>query len=623
LKNYYKIFYLTWILLYLIYPAWALPVSAGNRFLIFSGLLLYFSISAYFLSKLFNNIAVNEPFIKKPEDITQYLKENIWLLILCLATIAFHIYPLISPIFNLGDEAIHLQGGLWVYDFLGKSWHTSLKIIIIGLIIIFLILNMKKHLKETLLRKKENISPKLSFLILICFLYLYFFLLRNIHYDLMLVRYPPVSKFLYLSSYLIFGLTHIGPRIVQLSLYLASALYIYRTINLFFDKKTSLSGAAFYLFLPLSFHFAHTAEIATGLIFFVIIISFYFLRYLKNGDQRDLILTTFLIGIGFLYKRDILLMFFICTAYLTLYSLLKKQQILMKEIKILSISLIPIVPWMIIGKFFNWRNYNIFLPNLTSIDTLTIYLRLLNIEVSWIVFILFILSIIIILIFRRNNLVLFYGFLSLTFYFFYTADYTAKYNVHRFSLIFYPLISISLAQFIYETTRIIKWRYFLGFSSLILSFYLIILCHDSSLREQIMGKRVLKFPSEIAMKWVDDNLKAGEKILILRILPARFYIDKYVISKDKIILLWYEVLEVNNKDKLKRFCIENKITHIMFPYSVRYPFSLNFKEVFLYLKENKNREFIEVAKFKMDENYIYIYKTRYLKNKENNSISER
>ena len=82
-----------------------------------------------------------------------------------------------------------------------------------------------------------------------------------------LIRYPPVSKFLYFLTYSAFGIDHIFPRIMQLIFYLLCAVYLYRTINLFYEKETALLGASIYLFLPVVFAYARLGELASGTIF--------------------------------------------------------------------------------------------------------------------------------------------------------------------------------------------------------------------------------------------------------------------------------------------------------------------------------------------------------------------
>jgi len=624
--NQYKLlFFLSWTVFYLIYPTWALPVSVAGRFLIYVGLMMYFTISAYFMNRWFNDLPVNKPFIVKPvgsnssrEGLLSHIKGNLWFLIICCIAIVLQIFKITSPILNLGDEALHIQGGLWVYDYLGRDWHRLLQFIFWAVVITIFILGMGRKrgatkkfsegLNAIYQRIYSNSTIKYLFVVILLFVFiLYFLLLKDIIYELHLIRYPPVSKFLYLTSFLVSGITHVGPRVIQLIFYLLSAIYIYRTINLFCNKETSLLGASIYLFSPVAFHYAHIAQLTSGVVFFVVIISFYFLRFIKDKNNRDLILTSFFIGLGFLYKEDIFLMFFVCIAYLIFYRFRKKNTNLRTELNVLLLSLVPIIPWMIIQRFFNWRQYNVIWSHFVSLDILSRYFHLILTQISWIPFLLFIISIVFIFLKKRSELSIFYGFLFIAFYLFYTADYTAKYIQHRFSIIFYPAIAVFLSQFIFNIINKIRWKHFFKIAYVVLAVYLIVSSTNPYLSTHVFADRMWKFPSDKAMRWVKDNVKDGEKILILRIMPAQFYRDKYDIDKDKIIHFWYELDEVSTPDKLKKFYNDNKISYIMFPYGPVYPIDDD-RKILKYLKENPDNEFIEVARFDMGENYIYIYK---------------
>lgn len=625
--NQYKLlFLLLWISLYLIYPVWALPVSVAGRFLIYMGLMIYFTISAYFMNTWFNAFPADKPFTVKPVGSDSYrggllnhIKDHKWLLITFCIALVLHVFKITSPILNLGDEALHLQGGLWVYDFLGSDWHKFLQLISWVVIVIVFIIKIRNSVIDFFSRRLDslyqriysnNIIKYFFVVILLSFFIVYFLLLKDITYHLSLIRYPPVSRFLYLISFLIFGITHIGPRIIQLIFYFLSAIYIYRTINLFCDKETSLLGASIYLFSPVAFHYAHIAQLTSGVVFLTVIISFYFLRFLKDKNNRDLLLTSFLIGTGFLYKEDILLMFFVCASYLIFNSLRKKNIINLKsELKVLLISLVPVIPWMVTQRFFNWRQYNVVWSHFVSLDILSRYFYLILTQISWILFLLFIISIIFMFFNKRNELSMFYGFIFVAFYLFYTADYTAKYIQHRFSIIFYPTIAVFLSQFIFNIINKIRWKHFFKIAYCVLAIYLIVLSTNPYLGIHVFADKMLKFPSDKAMKWVKDNVKDGEKILILRIMPAQFYRDKYDIDKDKIIHFWYEIGNVSTHEKLKKFCIENRINYIMFPYSPEYPFEGEMK-ILKYLKESQNNEFMEIARFNIGENYIFIYKLK-------------
>ena len=125
--------------------------------------------------------------------------------------------------------------------------------------------------------------------------------------------------------------------------------------------------------------------------------------------------------------------------------------------------------------------------------------------------------------------------------------------------------------------------------------------------QHIEMKKLQPYPSEEAMNWVRDNVKDGEKILTLRIMTALYYRDKYKIDKNKIIDFWYELDGVSTPGELRKFCIDNGVTYIMFPYGAVYD---EYFPILKYLHDDKENEFEKVADFNIGGNFIYIYKYR-------------
>jgi hypothetical protein len=386
------------------------------------------------------------------------------------------------------------------------------------------------------------------------------------------------------------------------------AIYLYRTMLLYSDEHTALIGASIYLFLPVMFLYAGLAELGCGTVFFITAISYYFLRYIKNHDGRDIVLASFLIGTGFLYKRPILLMVFICSAYL-IYSRIKNRDInLSMSIKIILLSLVPIIPWMVIGKFFTWRNYKIVMSNfIPPHGKVFTYLLQLPSDISWILFILFISSIIYVLLVKKSNLSLFFLLLFIAHYFFYAIDMGSR--SPRFSMAFYPTISVFIALFISYMVNLIQMKHAFRITFVILLSYLIAICTIPSLNAQYLKSiefiKLEEYPSERAMRWVRDNVRDGEKILTLRIMTALFYRDKYKIEKNKIIDFWYELDDVSTPEKLKKLSVDNGVTYIVFPYGAVYD---EYFPILKYLKENKENEFTNVTEYNMGDNFIFIYK---------------
>ena len=119
--QYKLLFLLSWVTLYLIFPSWALPISVHLRAVVFSALIVYFCISAFFMNRWCNALIVNKPVIVRTIDIGKEVKDNLLLIAVCFIALALHIYPIFYPILIIGDETLHLQGGLWIYEFIDSK----------------------------------------------------------------------------------------------------------------------------------------------------------------------------------------------------------------------------------------------------------------------------------------------------------------------------------------------------------------------------------------------------------------------------------------------------------------------------------------------------------------------
>ena len=615
--KYNMLFSFSWASMYLVFPSWALPLSFSVRVSLYVGFIVYFVVLAFIMNRWFKAVAINDPVFACPEDFSKQIKDNMGLLVICFVAILSHVKFIVAPIYLVGDEALFIQGGLWVYDYFGAFWHKVTMYLFWTMIVISLIMIPKKRNATGAnaglsTPNVDSERPILLTITILSILIIYFILLRNLP-DIVDVRYPPLQKVLYLFSYYVFGINYIGPRIVQLIFYILSAVYLYKTINLLYDIETALFGVSILLFSPIIFTYAHFAELGSGVLFFIVISSYYFLRFIIYQDKRGLLLSAYFIGTGFLYKRDIFLMFFICSAYLFLNKIKNREFCLIVPLKILSLSLFPIIPWLIIGKFFNWRGAWINLSNFTSLEKVMSYLLLIPTQISWIVFLLFLISIVFVLSAKRNHLSFYFGFLFLAFYAFYTSQ-SLNVAVDRFAMAFYPTIAVFLAILLSSILQKIKWKHSFKLVYTGITMYFLLLCTVPAFSDGVISFRNIKeqyYPNGQAMKWVSENIKSGEKVLSLRVKPDLFYMDKYEIAPNKIISFWYNyrLQEISTAQKLRDFSRSNQVTHILFP-SGPYFKELFHNPILRYLQENVNNEFIEAAKFNLGDNYIYIYELK-------------
>ena len=452
--------------------------------------------------------------------------------------------------------------------------------------------------------------------------------------QLFITGYPPLGTLLYLIIFSLFGTENIflPSIIVQFAFYILSGVFLYRTINLFYEKEAALLGASIYLFSPLVFSYATVGHLANGTVFFIIVVSYFFLKFIRDGNNKDLILTAYFISVGSLYKRPIILLFLICSAYLIVNKIKQKDLHLKFHLKILSLSLISFLPWYFIGTRSGGR---FILSQLSTVDSLFSAFLMIQSQLSWPVFLLFMLSIIFAL-YKRDHLSVFFGIVFIVYYVLFTT--VQQQTVHRYSMAFYPTISVFLAQFIYSILQKVRWRYAFKVAFSVLIIYLAILCIIPRSSTKLITFKYTdfenqQFPVEKSMEWILNETGDDERVLIFGFSRKyEFYARQKGIDREKIYPAKMNLSPSDDykafSQNLKELCKKQKISYIMFrAYNDRIsnPFYNNMfrengfikktiintkkgeRKIKKFLKENKYDAF---KKFNMDDNYIYIYKLR-------------
>jgi hypothetical protein len=641
-KNYisqYKLlFYLSWIALYFIFPAWRFPqiyISFTNELIEVSyskkivGFLAYFFISAYLLNFFLKSIFIDKPLFTHSANWSKLVKENLWLILICCVAAVLHIF---SYSLAVGTAAY----ALWIYNFITSHWNKLLGFPIqypvwISLFILIFILKQKKtvnFLSSCLnsgysLYKSSN-TVKLIFIVFITGIFISYTKLIPYYsfWDhLFITGEAPLGTVLYLIIYLLFGTGNIliAPVVVQFTFYILSGIFLYKTINLFCEKETALLGSSLYLFSPIIFTYATLGHLQSGVVFFIILTSYFFLKFTRDGHNKDLILTAYFISMGSLYKREIILMLIICSAYLIVNKIKQKDFTLKKhitQIKILSLSLLSFLPWMFIG---TRGGSPIIFSHLTAPESLFSYLLMIPTQLSWPIFLLFLLSIIFIIITPQNHLSIFFGIVFILYYALYTS--LQQQTVHRYSMAFYPTISIFLAQIIYGILQKIRWRPAFKLVSLALIIYLAILCILPRSSTKLITFKYTDFENQIfpakkAIEWILNQTRNDERVLILyasAIKGENLPKDKFYSIPTSAVSSFFPSGDLEEfRQNLKDMCRKLKISYIMFPAGkahIGYPIAENRQlEVRKFLEEDKYDDFYLTAKFNIDDNYIYIYK---------------
>jgi hypothetical protein len=441
--------------------------------------------------------------------------------------------------------------------------------------------------------------------------------------------YPPVGTLLYLGVYLLSGTgaLFLAPLVVQFTFYLLAGVFLYKTINLFCDKRTALTGASLYLFSPIIYTYATLDLVSSGTVFFIAAVSYFFLKFIRDGDSEHLILTAYFISVGSLYRRVIIVMFFVCGAYVILNRIKRKDLHLTSSLLVLSLSIVSFLPWHFIGtRGADTTN----ISHIFSIDNLLSYFWMIPSQLSWPVFSLFLVSIPFILFFKRSHLTLLFGLVFASYYSLFTL--VEQQSVHRYSMSFYPAIAVFLVQLLQTVSQKFRRKYIFELLSLALIVYLAILAVIPRSSTRLITFKysdweIQHFPSDKALDWLLKNTKDNEKVLRVFFNGGSMSLDRYdSFPKNKFVNLGLvkNIVRINDmfasgdldsfRKYLKELCKKEDVSYIVFTGSNSYTIyskeEMREKEIKRFLEEDKHDDFIVAAKFNLDDNYIYIYKLR-------------
>lgn len=570
-----KVFQLTLIciVLFIFIPLFLVPTSAVNRFIILNLFWIYF-VANYVLHKVCGIGSERWDAYPTRFVITSFVKNNKYLFVVLFVNFLVHIYPMVSRTILLRyDESTHVQSGLGLFTrtasmFEGVSgvdfvdFTRGFYVAVLLAIVIFR--NKIRGLIRLLSRLYDQyLAVKLGVLFVVLLVsYGYFFFVKNLAFKIGLLAYPPMAKLLYLFSFTVFDVNEIAPRLVQLILGSTGAVYLYRAILLYYDKSTALLGAIVFVFNPLVAYYFNYAELGLGTVTFIIIVSFYYVRFLRSGHDNDLLLAYFLIGVGYLYKRPVFLLLAVVTIHLLIVHRRYVARNYGKILKLIWFSLWPILPFSVIAK-----NYTAPLSmDLSALfdSRVLIYIQELHTQISAVMVIVLAVATILIAIKDRNHLV---GFLVLTFLAFNAlVILKAVGHYNRFSILLYPMISVFIPIFIYRVIG--RWRLALHAVTVCIAIYLFAISTFWKLPE-IQPQLVLyeyfnkeHFPTDQAVRWIKEEHAEG-RVLNLEVSGTVFYRDKWKIEKDKIVEFRIRDFNDYGRDEVKELIEDKGISCIM------------------------------------------------------------
>ena len=294
-----------WLFGFILFPVWLVAESRLARLGLYGVLLAYIGLNSWLAYRWLGAYLERPLFAWDKGRVTRFVRQHRGLMALCLLAAALHLYPLTLPLQTGGDEACHVQYATSILKqiepltqrLIGLSSPATLRgvLAVAGLGLLGLL--WRRELGAQLLWG----NPRRRYITVACaavgglvFLAGYFcgggILPLQKHLLRGLAVYPPLGKSLTLLSLLLCGINEFAGRLPILLFSLLAACYMYRLTRLYRDDLTALLAAALLLFQPFFFYYNSLAYLDTGVVFFLLATSFYFLRHSQTRSPRDLVL---------------------------------------------------------------------------------------------------------------------------------------------------------------------------------------------------------------------------------------------------------------------------------------------------------------------------------------------
>ena len=637
-RGYFFAFFFMWVFFYLLFPSWLLPVSSSNKALIYAALWLFFLVNGWLFYR-WNAPYAKEKLLKiTKKDIFSFIRDNKILMVVLLLFSALQVYPMLMPLRTRGDEGYHANNGLEILKMINIKighllpigFHWIFKLLVVLLIVVFVIVKRNRtKFGVASIGKNKSLVIAISAL----FSIIYFIFVSRFPYNLRLHRFPPVSKLIHTFTYLLFSPTEFIVRLPQLIFTLLAAVFLFKTVSLYREKREALFAALAFLCLPLVIYFANNGVLASGTIFFIILVSYFFMRHLRFGTHRDFILTVFFFGLAFLYKRPLLIMAALIWIFLFLRGYIRFGREFWGRffyyLKFTWIGLVSIIPWLLITKFLPGREYYFSIKNWLNINIVLIYLKDLPRSTGLFLALILIISLVYCLVWKRDWLSKYFLVLFLLIYVLITSDaylYRRQYTVFRFASYFGPSVAIFVSTVIFACLGRMRKKP-AGIMAAVILFLLLFL-HSSVIPPQYTGidSRYVTFyrlksryvPYDKALFYVSENFPPETRFhAAFGPTPVNFYAYKYNALGQRYKLKAEENFDIELWKYPKRqtfynlhtYCRKNKLDYFMFPsakWTTDYISESLIKDL---LDESKSgHRFRMIEEFEFGGNSVYISK---------------
>lgn len=381
-----------------------------------------------------------------------------------------------------------------------------------------------------------------------------------------ILRYPPLSKFLYLPAYLLVGVNEAAPRAVQFCLLALTAVYLLRFLKLF---KAGLPARAGYLviaFFPTFFNLSISSELEAGTVLFFTAAIYHFIKAADGGLRDQFLKCAFWAAAGFFYKQlplGLVLSFIPALALLWLRR--AEKPAFAFGLKLMALPLATGLPFILLGAHYGIRNSGLVLSNLFSPALMTLNLKVIYMTCGAPIALLLAASAAYALYARRGQALWLLLYLSGVYYLMISATEAVGYVRHAQP--FYIALVVMLGIFLSGLYAALPRRAAgAGLAALLSLFvYQAAFARAPYHRKTAFNYRANVFPYAEAARY----FKPGQKIYApMEVEPSHFYLAKYGLAGK---LTWDRTLppEFSAAKAAEAFRLGN-FDYLLLPYS---PFS--------------------------------------------------
>ena len=292
-----------------------------------------------------------------------------------------------------------------------------------------------------------------------------FLALGDVAYNPMVHRYPPLSRGVLLTSYMILGINEVAARVPSLVSSMVAAWFLMRTIALFHGGEAALVGLGLALFLPAAQHYGVLIYLDPIVMVPICAALFFFARYLRFGTAADFGWAVVIAGVGYLIKQHVVILvpLFALGALARLPEDREQRRAVLRALVLL---LLLMEPWYfvetavgaavgteaggvanVVSTFTglqpafqgvaNWRPLRLRPENWLSLEVSTRYLRNLPVQAGWPLLVLSVVGLVIGVL-RRSPLTVVAGAMFAVPYALFTSDFEQWVGYPRYMLLLFP-----------------------------------------------------------------------------------------------------------------------------------------------------------------------------------------